>query len=214
MLRILAVSAAALAVSASAAFAADLPAYEPAPAAMAPAPSNRTGGYVGGQAGYSWGRANNNRVANTRPDGGLVGAYAGYDYQFDGSPVVVGVDTDLNYNANKDSNGRARNDLNWSGATRGKLGYGGDRVMVYGAAGIAYGEHKVRAAGGSDDKTAVGYTVGGGVETMLTENVTARAEYRYNDYGSDRFKTGVGSVKSDLTENRVTGGVALKFNGW
>lgn len=215
MLRILAVSAAALAVSASAAFAADLPAYEPAPAYAAPAPaSNWTGGYIGGQAGYSWGDANNRRVRNTSPDGGLVGAYAGYDYQFDGSPAVVGVETDLNYNANKDRNGGVRNDLNWSGATRGKLGYGGESVMVYGAAGLAYGGHKVRAAGGSDDKTAVGYTVGGGVETKLADNVTARVDYRYNDYGRDSFRTGAGRVRSDLTENRITGGVALKFNGW
>lgn len=217
MLRIVAVaavSAAALAVSAPA-FAADLPAYEPSPAYAAPAPvSNWSGGYVGAQAGYSWGRANNRNAPNTKPDGGLVGGYAGYDHQFDGSPVVVGVDTDLNYNNNHDRTGRVRNDLNWSGATRGRIGYAMDNVMVYGAAGVAYGEHKVRFRNRSDDKTAVGWTAGGGVEAKVTENVVARGEYRYTDYGTDRFSTGARSVKSDLTDNRVTGGVALKFSAW
>ena len=211
MLRIL-ISVAALSVAAPT-LAADLPMYEAAPAYAAPAPSSWTGAYIGAQAGYSWGQANNRGVANTSPDGGVVGGYAGYDHQFDGSPAVIGVDTDLNYNGNHDRRSGVGNDLNWSGATRGKIGVAGERVMVYGAAGVAYGEHKVRAAG-ADDKTAIGYTVGGGVEARVADNVTARAEYRYNDYGKDRFTPGVGKVKSDLTENRVMGGVAYKFGGF
>lgn len=214
LVAVAAVSAAALAVSAPA-FAADLPAYEPSPAYAAPAPSsNWSGGYIGGQAGYSWGRSTNRNAPNTKPEGGLVGAYAGYDHQFDGSPVVVGVDTDINYNNSKDRAGRVRNDLNWSGATRGRIGYAMDNVMVYGAAGVAYGDQKVRSRGDSDSKTAVGWTAGGGVEAKITENVVARGEYRYSDYGSDRYSTGARSVKSDLTESRVTGGVALKFSAW
>ncbi|MFC3694762.1 outer membrane protein [Chenggangzhangella methanolivorans] len=215
MLRIVSLAAAAV-VFAAPAFAADLPAYEPAPAYAAPAPASTwTGGYVGAQAGYGWKRSDNkNGRPNTQPDGAVVGGYAGYDYQFEGSPVVAGVDTDLNYNTGSDRNGRVRNELKWSGATRAKIGYGMDRVMVYGAAGVAYGEVKTKVGPSSDSKTAVGYTVGGGVETMIADNVTARAEYRYNDYGTDKFKAGGGSMKSNLTENRVTAGVAYKFGGW
>lgn len=208
-----AVSAAAVLVAAPAAVAADLPAYEPAPTAIVSS-SNWTGAYVGAQAGYGFGKAKNKGASDTKPDGALVGAYAGYDYQFDGSPVVVGADTDLNFNTNKDRRGGVRNDLQWSGATRGKLGYGMDRVMVYGAAGVAYGGHRIKAGGSGNTDTAVGYTVGGGVEAMVAENVTARAEYRYNDYGKDKIRTGAGSVKSELTENRVTAGLAYKFGGF
>ncbi|PZQ19023.1 MAG: hypothetical protein DI565_01090 [Ancylobacter novellus] len=215
MLRIVSLAAAA-AVFAVPAYAADLPAYEPAPAYAAPAPaSNWTGAYIGAQAGYGWGRADNKGGRpNTKPDGAVVGGYAGYDYQFDGSPVVAGVDTDLNYNNAHDRAGRVRNELNWSGATRGKIGYAMDRVMVYGAGGVAYGGVKAKTPRGSDDKTAVGWTAGGGVEALVAENVTARAEYRYTDYGTDRLKTGGAVVKSNLTENRVTAGVAYKFNGF
>lgn len=214
IVRFAAVSVALLA--APSAFAADLPAYEPAPAYSAPAASTWTGGYVGAQGGYGWGRAKNrNGVPNTKPDGALVGAYAGYDYQFDGSPVVVGIDTDLNYNLAHDRRNGARNDLNWSGATRGKVGYAMDKVMVYGAGGVAYGEKKLRVNGaGSDSKTALGYTVGAGVEAQVADNVTTRVEYRYTDYGTDKLKLAGGSSKSDLTENRLTAGVAYKFSGF
>lgn len=213
MRRVLLLAAVAAFVPASAAFAADLPAYEPAPAYAAPAASNWTGAYIGAQAGYGFGKANNKGARNTKPDGAVVGAYAGYDYQLDNSPVVVGIDTDINYDTAHDRRAGVRNDLNWSGATRGKLGYAMDRVMVYGAAGAAYGGHKIKA-GGSDDKTALGYTVGGGIEAMVADNVTARAEYRYNDYGQDKFRVGGGVGKSELTENRVTAGVAYKFSGY
>ncbi|RXF73566.1 outer membrane protein [Hansschlegelia zhihuaiae] len=215
MLRTLSLAAIA-ALSAPAVMAADLPMYEPAPAYAAPAPAPTwSGGYVGAQAGYGWGNADNkNGAPNTKPNGAVVGGYVGYDHQFDGSPAVIGVDSDLNYNTAHDSKRGLRNDLQWSGATRGKLGYAMDSVMVYGAAGVAYGGVKARAAGGSTEKTAVGYTVGGGVEAKVADNVTARAEYRYNDYGSEKLGTGAGRVKSDLTENRVMGGLAYKFSGW
>ena len=216
MLRIVSLAAAAVVFSAPA-IAADLPAYEPAPAYAAPAPaSNWTGGYVGAQAGYGWRKADNkNGRPNTKPDGAVVGGYAGYDYQFDGSPVVVGVDTDLNYNTGSDRNGRVRNQLKWSGATRGKIGYAMDRVMVYGAGGVAYGDVKTKIGANSDSKTAVGWTAGGGVEALVADNVSVRTEYRYTDYGTDKFKNGgVGTTKSNLTENRVTAGVAYKFGGF
>lgn len=225
MLRIasaVAFSAAALLVAAPA-FAADLPAYEPAPAAMTPA-GTWSGVYAGVQAGYGSGHAvNRNGNPNTTPKGAVVGGYVGANHQFDGSPVVVGLETDLNYNDTTDKanlpRGRVKNDLNWSGATRGRLGYGTDRVLVYGAAGLAYGGHeaarRVGSAGGSSEKTAVGYTVGAGVEAMVADNISARVDYRYNDYGQDKFRVGGGGgMKSNLTENRITGGVAYKFSAW
>jgi outer membrane immunogenic protein len=214
IIRFAAVSAA-LVVS-SAAVAADLPAYEPAPAYAAPAASNWTGGYVGAQAGYGWGHSDTNKGRpNTRPNGAIVGAYAGYDHQLDNSPVVVGIDTDLNYNNAHDRRGSTRNDLNWSGATRGKVGYAMDRVMVYGAGGVAYGEQRLKVSGaGSDSKTGLGWTAGGGVEAIVAENVTARVDYRYTDYGTARMHLSGTQPKTDLTENRVTAGVAYKFSGF
>ncbi len=203
-----AASAAALLIAVPA-FAADLPAYEPAPEAFAPVPSfTWTGPYVGAQAGYSWGRA-----LRTKPSGFLLGGYAGYNYQFDNSPVVAGLETDFNYADIDDKSSGRRTKTRWTGATRARLGYAFDRFLVYGAAGVAYADRDVRVSGrGSDSTTAVGWTVGGGVESAVTDNVIVRAEYRYSDFGKDKFDLGNGTVKSKYDEHRVMGGVAYKFS--
>lgn len=215
------VIAASLAIAAPA-FAADLPYEAPAGEYAAPAaPSTWTGAYVGAQAGYGWTRANNKNVPNTRPNGAIVGGYAGYNHQFDNSPVVIGAETDLNYNAGSDRknfiNGHVRNEQQWSGSTRARIGYAVDRVMPYATAGVAYGGHKVSGNdgvnSGRDDKTLVGYTVGAGVEGLVTDNITARVEYRYTDYRSKKFDIGNAREKVSVSDNRVMAGAAYKF-GW
>ncbi|GLK67810.1 outer membrane protein [Hansschlegelia plantiphila] len=206
-----AASVAALALFAPVAQAADLPAYEPAPAVIAPAAFTWTGPYVGIQGGHSWGRA-----SKARPDGWLIGGYLGYNYQVEGSPVVVGIETDINWADIDDKRGSPRGGTtkvssDWNGATRARLGYAFDRFLVYGAAGVAYSDREIKRPGGKDSKTAVGWTVGGGVEYAATDNIAIRAEYRYNDYGKDKFSLG-NSVKSSYTDQRAMVGVAYKFD--
>jgi outer membrane immunogenic protein len=203
-----AVSAAALALTAPVAQAADLPAYEPAPAVSAPSCYSWAGPYVGAQAGYSWGSA-----SKASPKGGIVGAFAGYNYQAPCSPLVVGIDTDFNWADIDDSRssprgGRTKVSSDWNGATRAKIGYAFDRFLVYGAAGIAYSDREFRRPGNKDSKTAVGYTVGGGVEAAVTDNITVRGEYRFNDYGKDKFN----GTKSSYSDHRAMVGVAYKFD--
>ena len=202
-------SATALMIAVPAAQAADLPAYEPAPAVAAVPSFSWSGPYVGIQGGYAWQKA-----ANAKPEGWMVGAYLGYNVQLDASPVVFGVETDINLN-NIDSNrpargGRLKQDSDWNGATRARLGYAFDRFLVYGAAGVAYADRDVkRPLGlGNGSKTMFGWTVGGGAEYAITDNVAGRLEYRYTDYGSDR----IAGAKSSATEHRIMGGVAVKFD--
>ena len=199
-----AVSALAITAMVPAAMAADLPAYE-APAPVVAVPSfTWTGPYIGVQAGYSWGSA-----ARANKDGFLVGGYAGYNVQLDNSPVVLGIETDFNYADIDGRHGRARVDSDWNGATRARVGYAFDRFLVYAAGGVAYADRNLRIRGsGSDSKTALGWTVGGGVEYAATDDVAVRAEYRYNDYGKDRFNIG---GRSEYTDHSVRVGVAYKF---
>ncbi len=210
-LLVCAASVAALAF-ASGAYAADLPAYEPAPQVSAPVPSfTWTGAYIGAQAGYSWGDTNLGRV---KPKGGVFGGYAGYNYQFDASPVVVGIETDFNWTNIDDKAGIAKASTDWTGATRARVGYAFDHFLVYAAGGLAYADREVKVSGfGKDSKTALGWTVGGGVEYAATDNIVARVDYRYSDFGKDNFKLNGASTRNDYTENRVMAGVAYKF-GW
>ena len=206
------VSLVAVLAAGSAAVAADLPAYEPAPAVAAPVPSfTWTGPYIGAQVGYGWGNSKTAGFSRPDPKGWLIGGYAGYNVEING--LVAGVETDFNWSNQDDrrtiGGARVKSDVNWAGATRGRIGYAFDRFLVYGAAGVAYADREISVRGaGKSSKTAIGWTVGGGVDTAITENVVARAEYRYTDYGTDRFR----GVRSDLTEHRIMAGVAYKFN--
>ncbi|WP_375623803.1 porin [Bartonella sp. TT119HLJHH] len=113
---------------------------------------------------------------------------------------------------------------NWGGATRVRIGFAADRFMPYLAGGIAYGQFQdtisvsVKDEDGrvvssknlaDETKTMIGYTLGGGVDFSLLDNVIVRAEYRYSDFGKKKF------VKEKLEINYKTNdfrvGVAYKF---
>ncbi|UNF42398.1 porin family protein [Bartonella krasnovii] len=113
----------------------------------------------------------------------------------------------------------------WSGATRVRVGFAAvDRIMPYVAGGIAYTQLqwvdflKAETAGGTEvasaklsdhSKTFVGFTIGGGVDFAMTDNVLLRAEYRYSDYGKKAFEKDGDKVAYRTNDFRV--GVAYKF---
>lgn len=113
----------------------------------------------------------------------------------------------------------------WSGATRVRVGFAAvDRIMPYVAGGIAYTQLqwvdylKAETAGGDEiasaktfdhSKTFIGFTIGGGVDFAMTDNVLLRAEYRYSDYGKKAFAKDANKVAYRTNDFRV--GVAYKF---
>ncbi len=92
--------------------------------------------------------------------------------------------------------------LKWLSNTRAQLGVAFDRWLVYAAGGLATGAMDVTAsyaarAGGSaaysitdDNKWHVGWTVGGGLEYAITDNVSLGAEYRYTELNSRTYNLG------------------------
>ncbi|WP_317992813.1 porin [Bartonella gliris] len=112
----------------------------------------------------------------------------------------------------------------WSGATRVRIGFAAaDRIMPYIAGGIAYAQMQGVAASVTKDAsgketskkefdktmTMVGYTLGGGVDFAMTDNVLLRAEYRYSDFGKKKFKDSTPEFHYKTNDFRV--GVAYKF---
>ncbi|AGF74075.1 hemin binding protein [Bartonella australis AUST/NH1] len=108
----------------------------------------------------------------------------------------------------------------WAAAARIRIGFAVDRMMPYIAGGIA--SAKVREAfsmsGGKEEKsedlvddakTVIGYTVGAGLDYLMTDNVVLRAEYRYSDFGKKKFAKD--EVELDYAVNDVRIGVAYKF---
>jgi outer membrane immunogenic protein len=97
-----------------------------------------------------------------------------------------------------------------------------NRTLLYGTAGAAWADVDYRANnalsgvafGTGSSNTHVGWVAGGGIEHMLTPNLTARIEYLY--YGFDSITAPAGALGSgpasvDLNTQTVRFGLNFKF---
>lgn len=231
---ILAASAAVL-ISGTA-MAADAIVYnEPAPA-MEVNTFSWEGAYVGANAGYGFGKMKatdeDGDSFSIKPRGFVGGVQAGYNWQFD--QIVAGIEADFQgstmkkriheYDADLDMSASAEGKVQWFGTVRGRLGGNiAERTMLYGTAGLAYGKVKfdtsiddgIDVVGQSVSKTRAGWTVGGGLEHALTQNVTLKTEYLYTDLGKVTLPAvedfGIESSRVKTTFHTVRVGVNYKF---
>lgn len=206
-------SAGALVSLQPAAFAADVvrsQPQEPAPVAPAPAPLNTwSGPYAGVVLGYGVGTTDT-APASIDTNGFLGGAFVGYNLQ--NGPIVYGGEADMGYNWMNGSSAGTSIDTGLDGSLRARLGYAvTDSVLLYGTAGGEASRIKVSDAAGDDSQTMFGWTAGVGADAMLTDQVFARAEYRYVGFGSKTFNTGSGAQSVDANQNRFMIGLGVKF---
>ena len=187
-------SALAIAAGVGVANAADLSQpYTPPPAqAYTPAPAwSWTGPYAGLTGGYGW----------ASPGSGFEGGgYLGYNIQTN-QHFVVGIEGDVTASGKNGSNGTYDVKNNWDATLRGRVGYAVNKVLIYGTGGVAFGG--VQNAGASATNT--GWTAGAGIEAAVTQNVTARVEYRHTDLG------GLPAGGGDYSSNDLLVGVGFKF---
>jgi outer membrane immunogenic protein len=213
------VAGSALAVAAPA-YAADL--NEPIPAAPVAEPYAEatafdwTGAYIGATVGYGWGEYDVDTGTGSGSfdaDGFTGGLYAGYNYAVTPN-WIAGAEIDAMFGPGEDFS-VGGTDVSTStlffGTARARLGYAFDSVMIYGTGGLAWGVGEAEFAGGSDSNFHVGWTVGGGIEAALTENITARAEYLYVDTSEESYSAGGDSADADLDGHIVRMGVGYKF---
>ena len=139
------------------------------------------------------------------------GGQVGYNYQFP-NRYVIGVESDFQWSGAQfrgDVNtttivgpavvsnaGSAQVGQNWFGTTRVRLGYAfSDRFLPYITGGLAYSELAgnlrdtavlnlglIALAQGSNQTTSVGWTLGAGLEYALTDSVSFKTEYLYQNY--------------------------------
>jgi outer membrane immunogenic protein len=213
----------------AAAGAADLPSRRaPAPVFAAVPVFTWTGFYVGVQGGYAWG---NNNASISVPgltasddidfDGVVGGAHAGFNYQF--GSIVAGIEGDIEAtDIQADVAGlgfAARSKIDFQGSIRGRVGVAFDRALIYGTGGLAFANFNTRYSGfgatESFDNTEWGWTLGAGVEYAITNNLTARVEYRYTRFDSFNHTSAViapGAVASQEPDfHTVRVGVSYKF---
>jgi outer membrane immunogenic protein len=235
---------AALILLASAANAADLP--RKAPLAPPPPVYDWNGFYIGGffsttasetkahtdppftTAGGHTGVAGGN-------DGSIgVGGTIGYNWQFaptwllgiEGEFGTLGVDRTI-----KDFNDQVivGSKSDWYGTLRGRFGYVTGPSLLYVTGGAAFVNITDTFGGGAiaptvavpaiaNTTTKTGWTVGGGIETKLSRNWSATAEYLFIDAGSTDFGSNPLSIPGtpttfDHTYHVVKTGLNYKLDG-
>jgi outer membrane immunogenic protein len=156
------------------------PAYTPAPI------YNWTGFYIGGHIGGAFGGSNNVLAPgfiNNNNDGRFMGGgQIGYDTQF--SPNwVFGIEA--NYSFLDTGSNFANRGL---GSVTGRLGYTWGPALLYVKGGYGWADTRFTNGfgGGTFSDTHIGrdgYTVGGGLEYLFTQNWSGKIEYQYYNFG-------------------------------
>lgn len=163
------------------------------------------------------------RTQTLDPAGFVGGGQVGHNWQF-GRHWVAGFEADIQYSAVRGDASTAlvnggvdygidsRQDLEWFGTVRGRLGVLiTERLLAYGTGGFAYGETKASATinnisilnhifltlncransvclAGTDSRVSTGWTAGGGLEYAAWNNVTFKIEYLHIDLGDQTVR--------------------------
>lgn len=202
------------------------PIYKAGPVAQA---YDWTGFYLGINGGYAWGRSSWSDPAvgtdsgRFNTNGGTLGGQVGYNWQT--GPLVVGIETDLNWLNAKgstgaggvcltDGAGQCQSKQTWVGTTRARLGYSFDRWLPYVTGGVAYGDVRADQATGSSSTTKTGWTAGGGVEYGINRNWSAKLEYLHIDLGTANFMgaaSGTPTLNVPITDDIVRAGLNYRW---
>ncbi|VXB05742.1 conserved exported hypothetical protein [Pseudomonas sp. 8AS] len=173
------------------------------------------GGYIGLYTGYAWAEdegtsynqatgQKNGWTQETNPRGAQYGVLAGYNWLLQNN-WLVGVEAD--YDGRIEGSDRnyqefngirvevfpSTSDIEASGSLRGRLGYlPTPDLLLFATAGYAYAQVEREWQDGltglseSHSDGQGGWTVGAGAEYLLSDAVSARVEYRYADYGTEK----------------------------
>jgi outer membrane immunogenic protein len=142
-----------------------------------------TGLYLGGNLGYEWGSTSNNP---TRPSGVAGGAQAGYNWQT--GQFVFGGEADIELSGANDTFAPWKFSNPWFGTLRGRAGFAVSNFLIYGTAGVAFGELQGETVAlQSESHTNVGWTAGAGVEAGFAASWSAKVEYLFVDLASNTY---------------------------
>ncbi|ESW91525.1 membrane protein [Mesorhizobium sp. LSJC285A00] len=206
----------------------------------APAGFVWSGGYVGINAGYGWGRGNAvdptgdffeedaGQTLDVDSHGFLGGVQAGYNWQ--SGAFVYGVEADLGYLGVKGDNFVVEDPDNFGSTKLGvygdltaRLGFATDSLLIYAKGGVAATHYKLSYGdldGGDIDPDSnasksggrVGYTIGGGVEWGFSDKWTTKLEYQYFDFGKVGLTDNDGDkAKVKIDAHTIKIGLNYKF---
>jgi outer membrane immunogenic protein len=206
------------------AVAADLPVRAPVyKAPVLPVSSDWSGFYVGGHAGFMWGRStvfDNGELLekNARTNGFVGGALAGVNWQT--GAWVLGLEGDFGW-TNAHGTGVAirpvlsnHYDFNWTSHIRGRVGYATSNVLWFVAGGLAVADFDYTQGSSGITITGsvfTGWTLGGGADIAISPSWIARVEYLHDDFGDKTFLISGDPYRVKLTGDTVRGALMYKF---
>lgn len=181
------------------------------------------------------------RFFDTPASGSLDGAFGGFQIGFNRqlSHLVIGIEADIQAGDMEEKTigvgplgptTRTKAEVEYFGTVRGRLGYAIGKSLLYATGGFAYAhaEGTLSITPGfpnaplgpafvdKDSGTYFGYAIGGGIEHMLTDSISIKAEYIHLDFGEETFKYTLGidsraQADVDLTADIVRGGINFHF---
>lgn len=181
---------------------------------------NWTGFYAGANLGGEFLRdsATAGGVRHKLNSGSVFGGVqAGYNWQ--SGPFVLGGEADIGYGHPSKTKTFGVNTMKIeegvSGTVRARAGYAVDRALVYGTGGLAWANFDTTVNNGvasaKSDRTRAGWVVGGGVEYALTNNISAKGEYLYEDFGNMKQTVNGVATSNKLSDHIVRVGLNYKF---
>jgi len=165
-------------------------------------------------AGYNW-QASERFVLGIQGDIGIADIKSELDASLAAGPLGFGLNADAK--------------LDWFASASVRAGYlPSPDTMIYVIGGYSYAHYKLDGElsvtldggeGGEDFSDSAkfgasqdynGYHVGTGIESMLTDNLTARVEYRFTQYGKEDW--GIDGLEVAPSSHTGTIGIAWLFN--
>jgi outer membrane immunogenic protein len=198
-------------------------------------PSGWAGFYVGGHAGRAWGDANwtfrdltiFNHAVGDKFSHALDGAFAGGQFGFNKQVGrwVWGLEGTLSGSAIEKTSQSPffkadvlTTDIQLLWTATARLGYTWDRWLAYARAGYAGGRVETGALitmngiSAGETRNHNGWTVGLGIEYLLTRNLALGVEYGYIDLGEAEYHTPPLATRFDLDNDVTAHSVMARLN--
>ena len=201
-----------------------------------------SGPYAGLQVGYIFGDADTSSwhsdpldthafsLNDFDVDGFAGGIFAGYMWGV-GNDILIGLEGEWNWASADDritidegegDTWGADVEQKWDASLRLNAGKQFGDFMLYITGGIAWAEVNINGftswdptQGTDHDATLTGWTIGAGAEKKINENLHARIQYRYSDYGDETWSLAspndVDTGKIEYTAHMLTLGLSYCF---
>jgi outer membrane immunogenic protein len=183
------------------------------------ADGNWTGFYLGASSSYTSLDAvttdTGNLPTDPKLDGALLGIQSGYNMQMDN--IVLGFESNTALSTahgngfwNPPGGLPFKLDMNYLSTVRGRMGMAfgeNDSTLLFIAGGLAMGNFERSQGGNKATRTHFGVVVGGGLEHMLTDSISIKAEANYIALGKKQYSAG-----EFVKFHGLTAGVAMDFH--